>query len=141
MRTAVAFVASPFLTAILVCLMSAAGGGGQLYEALWLFQLALLVGYLLAIVPGLPLLIWLKHKGHVAIYSYGAAGLIAGSLPGAITILMDTIDFGASGQWDTAVASSVGQIQIILYGAIFGAFTAAVFWLIERPDTGTLKNQ
>jgi hypothetical protein len=117
-RTFIAFLVAPLLTAILPASYMAHGPNRTGLSAyIWVCCLI----YLLQIVVGIPAFRLFSRTGRHRLWPYLLLGFLTSAVPVAV-----------------AVAIMRDSLSVLVFGAgylgILGACTALIFWLVARPD-------
>jgi len=128
LRNIYAFLVAPFPAATLMALRVAAWprpGGGVFEHPASMFVTISLFFYIVGVVLGIPLFLWLRRRG--------GASLRTCAFTGALITL---IGIGLPAAWAVAHGQRAGPeivFGILIYG-VLGLLTGAMFWLIARPD-------
>lgn len=110
--------------------------------ALGFGTLAGVLGFLVMITAALPITLRLIRHGQTSIHHFAAAGVVLGNLPFAVylwAVLVFTVLHlfaGALAEHLSPTAELLaGGLRAVLIGAVMGAASGVMFWLIARPQS------
>ena len=120
MRFVVAFLAAPMLPALLPAWSASQNGS---YHPLAVFVLFCGAFYALQIIVGVPAFLLLRRLKLQQIWIYALIGVASVALPFFVYVTIKT------------PSRDVGQtLFLALYLGLMGGISAAIFWLIVRPN-------
>jgi sensor c-di-GMP phosphodiesterase-like protein len=119
-RLLVAFLAAPLLPALLPAWFAAMRG----YQPLTVYVLVCAAFYVLQAVVGAPVYRWLGHGRRHRIWIYALLGFLSVALP--IFVYASIREAGRP--------VSEQMLFLALYLGLLGGISAALFWLMARPD-------
>ena len=138
-RAAVGFAAAPALPTLLISALSPAYEGlPDLSERIWrTFQLAVVfIGYLPAVVVGLPLFLFMRRRVQMSPLSCSLAGAFTAALPWLLLTLLPLADSASEGGHATIInhqLTAFGFLQAMLISSLaaaLGALGGLVFWAL-----------
>jgi hypothetical protein len=98
--------------------------------ATWYLQMSAVLGYPPAIIFGVPLHFWLRHATKTRLRFY----LVSGALLGIAATALPFLARGIGGFPDLRGFIQGPTVQLLLLAVGFGMSSAALFWVIARPD-------
>jgi hypothetical protein len=120
-RTVIAFLVAPMVPALLAGWFGFMNGS---YHPLAIFVLVCGCLYVLQAVVGVPAYLLLGRAKQHRIWTYALVGFAGAALP-----------FLAYGSMRDLGSVGAGQaVYAICFVGLLGAITAAIFWLLARPD-------
>lgn len=136
LRTTLAFMIAPIAPVVILIAFSVASWDGNgldrlVSETLWMGGAFAIIGYATALVLGFPLYVFLLSHSRNALWLYITAGAALACTAYIILNMPLTVE-GNGFQLSKGFLSTLSS-QLPL-GILYGALSAATFWLIARPD-------
>ena len=126
MRTLIAFLIAPLFPGAILLFFSLINSNAD--EGIWLFAFSALVGYLLAIVLGVPAYILMKKFGCDRLREYLIGGFVLSIAPIIYFIFVPKLSSYER------VEIHMPNIGLALLFVVASVSAACIFWLIARPD-------
>lgn len=128
LRATLGVIISPIIPGLLL-LPTAFIGGNSYYmkdAVILILGTCSLLGYIVAIVIGIPLYFFLKRRGSINFWVALISGVVLGCLAAFIFWTDQIINFGI------AIIIEKRAIQLFILGPILGAVSTLTFWLFVK---------